>query len=203
MDDIYSIPGEYTLNRSAGLDFALLDLSMVNTTVLVVDQTPLDVAKARALVLFNKCNDLKNKINQQQINLSKVKGKPQVEAKIISGINSLNNDLSLLQSQYVVAEAAYNAINNDFTVNADYFKNKAILEGIRNSIAHGHYEIIPNNDFYDSIIRFNDIYEGNLTFQAEIKFIDFERMVGDNAPIIINFINNKIGMSKGSLSLKK
>ena len=203
MDDIYSIPGEYTLNRVDGLDFGSLDLSMINPSVISVDYSPLINAKTKADNLAIKCNQLRNKINQQNINLTKVQGKPQAQTKIQNSIVDLNNSLSLLYSQWVVADASYNAILNDFTTNSNYFRNKAIIEGIRNSIAHGHYEIIPSNNFYDSVIKFNDIYEGKLTFQAEIKFIDFERLIGDNTTMIANFIYKKIGLVSGNSLVKK
>lgn len=203
MDDIYSIPGEYTLNRGDGLDFSKLDLSMINPSVISIDNSPLVNAKARLDSLTTKTDEVTNKINKQKQNLIRVQGNSQVQARIQSGINDLNKSLALLSSQLVVADASYNAILNDFTTNSDYFKNKAIIEGIRNSIAHGHYEIIPSNNFYDSVIKFNDIYEGKLTFQAEIKFIDLERLIGENTTTIADFVNTKISLGSGNVLVRK
>lgn len=203
MDDIYSIPGEYTLDRSNGIDFASLELSMVNPIVISIDYSPLDNAKAKVDSISSKCVELVNKINQQKLNLGKVQGKPLIEAKINASISSLNTSLLTLQSEYVVADASYTAIKNDFTDNADYFRNKAIIEGIRNSIAHGHYEFISSGNFNDTIIAFNDIYEGKLTFQAKIKFSDFERLINDNTMIISNFVNKKLGIVNGNSLSKK
>jgi len=203
MDDIYTIPGEYTLDRSDGLDFGLLDFSMINPTVINVDMTPLNNAKAKLDSLISKRDEINNKINQQQINLSKVKGRPDVETKIKAGINDLNNSLNIILSECVVADASYNAIKKDFDINVDYFKNKAIVEGIRNSIAHGHYEFIVDGGFNDTIIVFNDIYEGKLTFQLKVKFSDFEKLINDNSTEIAKFIGRRLGTAKGnSLSRK-
>lgn len=203
MDDIYSIPGEYTMERDEGLDFANLDLSMINPTVISIDEIPLINAKAKVDGLKSKISDLNLKIAQQQQNLSRVQGKPNVIAKINGAISDLTQSLSILSSELVVADAAYNSIKNDFTINSDYFRNKAIIEGIRNSIAHGHYEIINNGEFMDTLIIFNDIYEGELTFQAKISFNDLDRLINDNVGVIHKFINKKIGISDGSVLVRK
>lgn len=203
MDDIYTIPGEYTLDRSDGLDFSLLDLSMVNPTVINIDTSPLENAKARLDSLTSKRDEVDAKIKQQQINLSKVQGRPDVESRIKTAINDLNNSLTILLSECVVAEATYNAIKDDFDTNDDYFRNKVIIEGIRNSIAHGHYEFISDGEFNNTIIVFNDIYEGKLTFQLKIKFSDFEALINNNSTEIAKFIGKKIGISQSnSLSRK-
>ena len=203
MDDVYSIPGEYTLDRKEGLDFASLDLSMINPTVISVDDSPLINAKTKLDSLITKIAEVNNKISQQQQNLSKVQGKADVVARITNGINALNQSLSILSTELVIADSAYNAIKNDFSMNGNYFRNKAIIEGIRNSIAHGHYEIVVNGDFMDTMIIFNDIYEGKLTFQAKISFRDFEKLINDNTEVIHKFINKKMGVSSGNTLVRK
>ena len=196
MDDIYTIPGEYTLDRSQGLDFGLLDLSMVNPTVIDVDMSPLVNAKTKLDGAFARRDALKEKIKEQQENLNKVKGRIDIETKIQKGITDLNISLNNVLSECVLLEASYNAIKNDFDMNMYYFRNKSIIEGIRNSIAHGHYEFISNGEFNDTIIVFNDIYEGKLTFQLKIKFSDFEDLINNNSTEIAKFIGKRLGLAK-------
>lgn len=203
MDDIYSIPGEYTMERDDGLDFAKLDLSMVHPTVISIDDTPLVNAKAKVDSLTTKINEVNAKIAQQKTNLSKVQGKPDVVARINGGISTLSNTLSILTSELVLADAAYESIRNDFTTNSDYFRNKAIIEGIRNSIAHGHYEIINSGDFMDTVIAFSDIYEGKLTFQVKLTFSELESLVNDNVEVIHKFINKRMGLPEPNVLVKK
>jgi hypothetical protein len=84
-----------------------------------------------------------------------------------------------------------------------YFRNKAIIEGIRNSIAHGNYEFLMGKDFDDTTIVFNDIYEGKLTFQAKIKFADFEKLFNVNTNVLVNFIDNKLAEEEKNTKTKK
>ena len=187
-DDVYDTSGEYSIVRNDGIDFSILDLSMITPTVINIDESPLNNAKARLDGLENKKRELLDKINVQQTNLGKISGKPDVVAKINKNISDLNNSLSLINAAYVVADGEYNAIKNDFTVNRMYFYNKAIIEGIRNSIAHGHYEIISKSEFMDTEIVFNDIYEGKLTFQVRMTFEQLENLIDDNYMNVLNFI---------------
>lgn len=190
-DDVYDTSGEYSVNRNDGIDFSILDLSMITPTVINIDETPLINAKAKLDSLENKRIELMNKINVQQTNLGKISGKTDVIARINKNINELNNSLSIVNSAYVVADNEYNAIKNDFTVNRMYFYNKAIIEGIRNSIAHGHYEIISKSDFMNTEILFNDIYEGKLTFQVRMTFAQLEELIDNNYMSVLNFVKSK------------
>ena len=203
MDDIYDISGGYTLNRSEGLDFASLDLSMVNPDILIIDDTPLLNAKNKLDSLVNKQVQVTRKILLQQENLGKVVGNVNAENAINKNINDLRITLSSMVFDYITFDGEYNKINDDFNNNKLYFRNKAIIEGIRNSIAHGHYEFITNGDFNDTIIVFNDIYEGKLTFQLKIKFVDFEKMINENSQIMLNFVNNKLKVSTSNVLVRK
>lgn len=190
-DDVYDTSGEYSVVRNDGIDFSILDLSMITPTVINIDESPLNNVKARLDGLENKKRELLDKINVQQTNLGKISGKPDVVAKINKNISDLNNSLSLINTAYAVADSEYNSIKNDFTVNRMYFYNKAIIEGIRNSIAHGHYEIVSKSSFMDTEILFNDIYEGKLTFQVRMTFAQLEELIDNNYMNVLNFVKTK------------
>lgn len=190
-DDVYDTSGEYNTIRNDSLDFSVLDLSMIKPIVVTIDEGPLINAKARLDSLSNKQIEITNKINQQQANLSRVSGKPDVVARINKSIIDLNNSLLLINSSYVVADNEYNAIKNDFSVNRMHFLNKAIIEGIRNSIAHGHYEFISNGDLFNTELVFSDIYEGKITFQVRMTFQELESLIDNNYMNVLNFIKNK------------
>jgi len=190
-DDVYDTDGGYSVIRNDGIDFSILDLSMIQPTIVTIDESPLINAKARLDSLNNKRIEITNKINQQQVNLGKVSGKPDVVARINKSISDLNNSLTLINSSYVVADSEYNNIKNDFTVNRMYFYNKAIIEGIRNSIAHGNYEFISNGDFWNTEIIFNDIYEGKLTFQVKMTFRELDSLIDNNYMNVLNYVKNK------------
>ena len=86
-------------------------------------------------------------------------------------------------------------LNNYFNSNQDYFIKKAIINGIRNSIAHGHYKIDYTKDYENASIEFNDIYKGKTTFQASIKIIDFFYFFIDNEKSVLNYLGNMKGKS--------
>lgn len=202
-DDVYSIGGEYTPDRSSGLDFSKLDFSMIKPDVLSIADSPLVKAKEKVDSLINRQKEVTDKINAQQYNLNNVSGNPSAVIAINNNINDLKQKLVDLTCDYVKFEQEYLDIKKDYDDNSLYFKNMAILEGIRNSIAHGHYEFVSNGDFFDTIIVFNDLYEGKLTFQAKISFYDFEKMINENSQIVIKFINDKINVSGSKVLSKK
>ena len=71
-----------------------------------------------------------------------------------------------------------------------YLENESIITGIRNSIAHGNYEVVQCNNINDTYVVFNDIYEGELTFKGTIKILDFIDLIDNNAIFINEFLNN-------------
>ena len=70
--------------------------------------------------------------------------------------------------------------------NINHIKNRAIIEGIRNAIAHGNYKIDLN--FGDYILIFTDLYEGKVTFEAKIPLLDFIKTVESNTSVIEKYI---------------
>ena len=73
-------------------------------------------------------------------------------------------------------------------VNIKYLTNESIVNGIRNSIAHGNYRVIFMGELSKSKIIFDDIYEGKLTFHGEISILDFINMIANNLIVILSFI---------------
>jgi len=100
-------------------------------------------------------------------------------------ISDLGNDMVLLDNEINIANGNYLDIKNDYDNNPMYFRNKAIIEGIRNALAHGNYEFIRDKDNMDTRIVFSDIYEGELTFKIEISYEDFEDMINSSFKVIM------------------
>lgn len=72
--------------------------------------------------------------------------------------------------------------------NIKYLTNESIVNGIRNSIAHGNYRVIFMGELSKSKIIFDDIYEVKLTFHGEISILDFINMIANNLIVILSFI---------------
>lgn len=188
-DDVYDVDGGYQLNRSNNFDFSSLDLSMLEPTVININEYSKEFAKSVCDSLLNRCQELSNRIKIQQANLEKVSGNVKAENNINANIGQLQSDLSIINSRYSVALEEYKNICDDFDNNGMYFRNKAIIEGIRNSIAHGNYEFITQGHFSETLIVFNDIYEGELTFQLKVKFSEFSQFIEENYMNVLNYIN--------------
>ena len=131
-------------------------------------------------------------INKKMTNLNNVKAKGNITAievieksLIESNKNLLNlqNDLNNINQK--ISNITMYQLNNKL-----HLTNKAIITGIRNSIAHGHYKFVYSNDYSDVKIVFNDIYEGKITFSAEVNIIDFIELLYENDQVIIDFVNS-------------
>ena len=194
-DDVFETTGEYKLDREGCFDFSKLDLSMVKPIIDNIDTSPLDIVLEKRNSLIKKQDEITDKIKKQKINLNNVNNKEIVE-KINNNIISLQKSLLLIQNQLSIVNIEYNDINNDYIVNNLHFVNKSIIEGIRNSIAHGNYEIISNGNIFDTKIVFNDIYEGKTTFKAELSFEDFGKMIDLNYNAVLNYEKNKVKVLK-------
>lgn len=196
-EDVFESSREYKSNRTDEFDFSNLDLSMVDIEILNINDIALKEAEQKYIKLNQKKEGFVNRINTQKSNLTKVLGDIEKETKIKNGINGLQNILDNdILPEFNNSIIEYQSIKDDYTNNYMYFKNKAIIEGIRNSIAHGRYEIIPNPNFEKTLIIFNDIYEGNITFKGSINYESFEKLINDNTDIVINYLRAKISCKK-------
>ena len=77
--------------------------------------------------------------------------------------------------------------------NKKYFENKAIITGIRNSIAHGNYKIKLSEKIGDTMITFDDIYLGKTTFHAEVYLVDFYNFIYNNQQIVVDYLESLKG----------
>jgi len=186
-DDIYTSSGGYKVNRKSEFDFSKLDLSKINPSVIKIDEEPLNASLDRYNALLKRKKELELKLNSYKINLENVtnNGNSKAMGIINKMISDLGNDMVLLDNEINIANGNYLDIKNDYDNNPMYFRNKAIIEGIRNALAHGNYEFIRDKDNMDTRIVFSDIYEGELTFKIEISYEDFEDMINSSFKVIM------------------
>ena len=130
-------------------------------------------------------------IETKNNNLSNINGNEYAKNKIQKKIDELNIELTELNEVLLKDRKVYLNIVDDYVNNQKHFRNKAIINGIRNSISHGHYEIISGNDFSNSKIIFSDIYQGKLTFKIELSFKEFIDLIENNFQIIFNYLEEK------------
>jgi len=192
-DDIYKNENIYTSNTSLGLDYKSLDISNFKNVKYTLDKGPVETFLEQETALMKSLSNHQESLKQAQASLEIVTKKNNQPA-----INALNTKINILNLAIQKETNALSSIQtrlkeiDDYCQNnLDYLKNKAYIEGIRNSIAHGNYEIIEKYSINNSIIIFKDIYEGNLTFQAEISINDFIKFLNDSKNIIMPFLETK------------
>lgn len=191
-DDVYKNDNKYTLLDNNGLDYSKLDLSLINVQVKTIDNTIINELNIRKIAKEKELNLIDTKINKELNNLNIVKSKSNTNAinNITSKLNNLYNEKNTLTIVYNNIINDLNICNNYYNNNLLYLENESIITGIRNSIAHGNYEVVQCNNINDTYIVFNDIYEGELTFKGTIKILDFIDLIDNNAIVINEFLNN-------------
>lgn len=191
IDNIFKNDNKYTTSPNSGLDYSILDLSLIEVSINTIDDKIIKELNNEKEVKKRKLEELNEKINIQTNNLNIVTNKSNIQAMttISNNINLLNSQRNQLLIEYNNIINKLNICNNYLANNYNYLYNESIIKGIRNAISHGNYEVIPNNTISDTIIVFNDIYEGEITFKGKIKILDFIELIDNNANIINNYMN--------------
>lgn len=191
-DDVYKNDNKYTLLDNNGLDYSKLDLSLINVQVKTIDNTIINELNIRKTAKEKELNLIDTKITKELNNLNIVKSKSNTNAinNITNKLTNLYNIKNTLTIEYNNIINELNICNNYYNNNLLYLENESIITGIRNSIAHGNYEVVQCNNINDTYIVFNDIYEGKLTFKGTIKILDFIDLIDNNAIVINEFLNN-------------
>lgn len=191
-DDIYKNDNKYTLLDNNGLDYSKLDLSLINVQIKTIDNTIINELNIRKTAKEKELNLIDTKITKELNNLNIVKSKSNTNAinNITNKLTNLYNIKNTLTIEHNNIINELNICNNYYNNNLLYLENESIITGIRNSIAHGNYEVVQCNNINDTYIVFNDIYEGKLTFKGTIKILDFIDLIDNNAIVINEFLNN-------------
>lgn len=191
-DDVYKNDNKYTLLDNNGLDYSKLDLSLINVQIKTIDNTIINELNIRKTAKEKELNLIDTKINKELNNLNIVKSKSNTNAinNITNKLTNLYNIKNTLTIEYNNIINELNICNNYYNNNLLYLENESIITGIRNSIAHGNYEVVQCNNINDTYIVFNDIYEEKLTFKGTIKILDFIDLIDNNVNVINEYLNN-------------
>ena len=200
-DDVYNNSNKFTLIENNGLDYGKLDLKEFDILELNIDDS-------RYLELVSQVNKSKKELEENNKKLAELikskaiveeKGNITASEKITANIDLLKNKQSILLTKVASKQNELKVFIDYCKNNSDYLRNECIIEGIRNSISHGNYRVIAESSLEECKIIFEDIYEGELTFKAQIKVLDFITLLVNNHNIISNFVDNK---KNKKLSLK-
>lgn len=189
-DTLFKNDNEYSKDENTGLDYGNLDLSSINVLYFEPDETIKNEVLIQIASKNKQIAEISSKIAKDNQNLENVKQKGNMSAirRIAAILTKTETQKQILEAQVALLNIRLNEIISYEQENSEHLKNKVIINGIRNSIAHGNYrlETSKNNEIK---IVFEDIYEGKLTFKCEIDIIDFINMIYENQNIIIAFLN--------------
>ncbi len=189
-DNIYKNRNKYSEVDTDGLDYSKLDLSLLNIELCNIDTGHIDDLEKRKDAKYKDVENTNNKITKINDCLSNVKDLKIIN-KLKNNLINLNNKKIEITNEYNNLLEEYNNANNYYNANINYLRNERIIDGIRNSISHGNYYIKNNIDIVNSIIVFEDIYEGNLTFKCSVKINNFMEFLDKSYNVISDFIENK------------
>ncbi len=182
-----------------GLDFSKLNLKNLKIITLEMQEDRLEPKKQKINSLKNqaklikiKVDELQNNINNISEDKSKEKIKKLLEQKIELQKQSLNEKIQELKQEKEELKAMEKYYSNEEL----YTKNKTIIEGLRNAIAHGNYTIRQESTIEDTLIIFENIYEGKTYLKAEITIIKFLELMDNTLEIIQEYLNNEQSKQK-------
>lgn len=188
---LFSFNFDNTFKRSEnafdGFDYSLLDISKFN----IEKEKGLgdDEIIQRQNKINNEITKVDAMINSNMISLGRVTQMGNNDA--MQKINSL---ISLLNQKKTNLSADLNNVHTElqeFKNSEKFLKGEALVEGIRNSIAHGNYQVLLGKNFNEIVIVFEDIYEGKTTFKASITYGNFYEFLYSSGIEVSKFISMK------------
>lgn len=191
-DDIYDDKEIMKNLVNTSLDYSKLDLSLIKLNNINLNNGEILSLREELNGINRRIQEINNTISIDMASLEKVKGNSMAEANINAKITREQGDLNLFQGKLALVSCKVNYYDNNSQVGG-YFYNKAIIEGIRNSIAHGNYQVIEAPSILDSKIIFRDIYLGKETFSCEVGAEDFKNLLIVNMKIILQFLSSRKG----------
>lgn len=192
-DDLLDNENAFTSGDNTGFDYSALDFSAFNVSYLKPDNGPIDSHKETYMGASKRLAAIQCKIQKNTESLNAVTLSGNTEAQAVLSAN-LNNDKILeatMISDVASAKATYDDAVDYVTDNSLLVYNRGIINGIRNSIAHGKYTVIQSGSFDDVRILFEDIYEGETTFKADISIADFFNFIYSNESKVVSFVKSK------------
>ena len=192
-DDLLDNENAFTSGDNTGFDYSTLDFSAFNVSYLKPDNGPIDSHKETYMGASKRLAAIQSKIQKNTESLNAVKLSGNTKAQAVLSAN-LNNDKILeatMISDVASAKATYDDAVDYVTDNSLLVYYRGIINGIRNSIAHGKYTVIQSGSFDDVRILFEDIYEGETTFKADISIADFLDFIYSSEAKVVSFVKSK------------
>lgn len=198
MDDLYKNSNEYTDIENDGLDYSKLDLSDIEPIKYTINNPLKNELLLQRKAKESKMIETLESLEQAVNNLKKVKekGNTKAEVAINNSISRLSNIKDLLEQEIKIINDRIKKMDIYEIRNEKHLKNKAIIEGIRNAIAHGNYVVKRNKSIEETRILFADIYNEEITFLCDIPLRMLVLMELKNYSVIDDYIDEKLKKKK-------
>lgn len=192
-DDVLHNKNEYQSLDLDGFDYSLIDTSSFNVEVEKTDDGYITDLGVKENAIKNNINKLNNALVSSNNNLAKVTsiGNQKGINAITSQINTINGNINGYNIDLANIQNTLNNVNNYVSTYASLIKKEKIINGIRNSIAHGNYKVILKETLKDSLIEFTDFYEGEVTFKASISIDNFVEFLQKSAIEIEKYLSKE------------
>ena len=192
-DDVLHNKNEYQSLDLEGFDYSLIDTSSFNVEVEKTDDGYITDLGVKENAIKNNINKLNSALVSCKNNLAKVTsiGNQKGINAITSQINTINGNINGYNIDLANIQNTLNNVNNYVSNYASLIKNDKIINGIRNSIAHGNYKVILKETLKDSLIEFTDFYEGEVTFKASISIDNFVEFLQKSAVEIEKYLSKE------------
>lgn len=193
LDDLFKIDNSYRLEeeRQNEFNFQNLNLENLNPNILNIEIKAIDEMKKQIISLEKRISDISKTLSQKTDSYNKVND--EIKLKIKPAIETLTQNLNLAKENYVTLKNRYKKAKNDIIINEKHFKNRAIIEGIRNALAHGNVSVIDlfsADSFQDIKLNFKDYDDDELCMDLTISLKDFNTLFNqENVDAIKDFIN--------------
>lgn len=198
MDDLFKNSNEYTDMENDGLDYSKLDLSDIEPIKYTINNPLKNELLLQRKAKESKMIETLESLEQAVNNLKKVKekGNTKAEVAINNSISRLSNIKDLLEQEIKIINDRIKKMDIYEIRNEKHLKNKAIIEGIRNAIAHGNYIVKRNKSIEETRIVFADIYNEEITFLCDIPLRMLILMELENYSVIDDYIDEKLKKKK-------
>lgn len=169
------------------LDYSKLDLSSIKYSVnkfedykLMVIENDIRAIEKALDISIEYLNEVKT--NLENILLKAKEDEPKYEKPkklLIDKINREKQNYDHLSNSLLELEEKKRAHLNDIESNKKYYENKNIISHIRNSLAHGNFQIDTvgkGKTIGDSIIHIKDLYNDENTFESIMTIQEFNSL---------------------------
>lgn len=189
MDNIFLNDKEFTSEENTGFPYELLDISLLKKCDYHLDNNNISNIKEHKRALLKKITKINTDISTISHNLNNIpKEKQEIITKLETTLQESKLNLKESNEELVVVQKELQEKENYFSNNQIYLTNKSIIEGIRNSICHGNIKTRLNGSMDNTIVIFEDIHEGKLTFKLEITLNDLYKFLTENFFIVVEYL---------------